>query len=386
MNVAKFNKLFDRYSRDGIVDEDFIRELYKKDKFSFFNNESVSVLIKKNYREILAKCHPFFLSSTVREIYKHNDMREFTLDQFPFLLSLVPDEATFREFNRIFEYKLQKYVNENFSQLVGEIPGTCFYSMALAKDYVTLENKEKLNNYLVEHKKEYVEFLLTNKLALYNSEKDLGSVVDTLVLLVDEILEHENLDYIDIKRLGSGAFSDVIEIGSKVLKVGRKRSIYQIPKTEKLLAPLIRVDLGKISDISGTIEVVEKVETSIGLTKAETQSFYDTLRDNKIVYMDIKEPNLGILLRDNVLHWNKKLALDDTTRGIYGEATGETLKEGDLVIIDSDHLVSEDKYQQLSVSQRHVFNNAFASMFGREYEERQMDEDLEETLGGKKIR
>ena len=98
-------------------------------------------------------------------------------------------------------------------------------------------------------------------------------------LLTDEILNEEGLSYADIKRLPQGAYSDVIEIGSKVIKVGGKRFCYDLPNCPYLLQPLIRVNLENISSIRGTLEVEERVEMSSDISTSEVYSLYENLRD-----------------------------------------------------------------------------------------------------------
>lgn len=53
--------------------------------------------------------------------------------------------------------------------------------------------------------------------------------------LLQEILDHEQKDWIDIEYIDSGGYSHVYEIGSKVLKVGKERNSYKIPYHKRIL-------------------------------------------------------------------------------------------------------------------------------------------------------
>ena len=238
--------------------------------------------------------------------------------------------------------------------------------MAVRDGDVDDKNREALNQFLTKNKREYVEFLLGSKLP--KDAKDYDNVIDVTVKLVDEILEHENLSYGDIRQLNSGGYSDVILIGSKVLKAGRKREAYVIPNNQYLLKPYIRVNLEDISDVSGTIEVVEKVNTDV--SDIDLYSFYKELRKKGIVCMDIKSINLGILLKDNTFHWNKQLGRDVSVRGFIGDDNFSPLSKGDPVILDSDHIYSERMFDFLSQRKE----NNFKSLPGYQYEQKYQKE------------
>src|SRR5699024_1987341 len=113
-----------------------------------------------------------------------------------------------------------------------------------------------------------------------------------------------------------------------------------------LLKPYIRVNLEDISDVSGTVEVVEKVNTNV--SDIDLYSFYKELRKKGIVWLDVKSNNLGILKKDNTFHWNKHLGGDMYVRGFTGEDNFSPLSKGDPVILDSDHLYSLLKNKEFS--------------------------------------
>lgn len=367
MNAKKFEKKLNQYYEQGLVYPGFIRWAYSHDKKSFFHDQSLVSLLQEHYKEIVSKCLSSYRFLLVSELIRKDDMNSFTKREIPFLLSFVDSEYSFFNFDDLCpDLKIKDYINRHFTSLISKIPNVCFYSMAVRDGDVDDKNREALNQFLTKNKREYVEFLLGSKLP--KDAKNYDDVIDVTVKLVDEILEHENLSYVDIKKNSGGGYSDVIFLGSKVLKVGKKRDAYYVPNNEYLLKPYIRVNLEDISDVPGTLEVVEKVNTDV--SDIDLYSFYTELRKKGIVYMDIKYINLGILLKDNTFHWNKQLGRDMSVRGFIGEDNFSSLSKGSPVILDSDHIYSERMFNFLS--QRKV--NHFQSLPGYQYEQRYQKE------------
>lgn len=386
MNAKKFEKKLNQYYEQGFVYPGFIHWAYSHDKKSLFHDQSLVSLLQEHYKEIVSKCLPSNRFLLVSELSRKDDMNSFTKEQIPFLLSFVDSEYSFFNFDDLCpDLKIKDYINRHFTSLISKIPNVCFYSMAVKNGDVDDKNRESLNQFLTKNKREYVEFLLGNK--ILKDAKNYDDVIDVTLKLVDEVLEHENLSYTDIKRLNSGGYSDVILSGSKVLKVGAKRGTYYVPNNEYLLKPYIRVNLEDISDVPGTIEVVEKVNTDV--SDIDLYSFYKELRKKGIVCMDIKSINLGILLKDNTFHWNKQLGRDVSVRGLIGDDNFSLLSKGSPVILDSDHIYSERMFNFLSKRKE----NNFKSLPGYQYEQRYQKEladmltdDTTDVVDGKKIK
>ena len=386
MNAKKFEKKLSHYYEQGLVYPGFIHWVYSHDKKSLFHDQSLVSLLQEHYKEIVSKCLPSNRFLLVSELSRKDGMNSFTKEQIPFLLSFVDSEYSFFDFDDLCpDLKIKDYINTHFTSLISNIPNVCFYSMAVRNGDVDDKNREALNHFLTNNKREYVEFLLGNK--ILKDAKNYDDVIDVTVKLVDEVLEHENLCYGDIKRLNSGGYSDVIVIGSKVIKVGKKRGTYYVPNNEYLLKPYIRVNLEDISDVPGTIEVVEKVNANV--SDVDLDSFYKELRKKGIVWMDIKSINLGILLQDNTFHWNKQLAGDMSTRGVLGDSNFSSLPKGSPVILDSDHLYSERVFDLLSKRKEVNFKRLSGYHFEERYQKELADmftDDTTDVVDGKKIK
>lgn len=322
------------------INHQFFVELYNQD----IDCSLISEVIKENFKFILTGCTSFELPLILKELYKHSDIRLFMIHNTTMMLKILKEDF----FLIPVELQRKHFINQHFLKFIKELPADCFFSMATQENFIEERNRGLLNSFLNEYKEEYVTFLLGRHLGNIYTTEELFSLMPLLTMLVDEILQTENLRYVDIKQLSPGSFSDVIEIGSKILKVGEERLCYHIPNDSHILKPLIRVNLKDISSICGTIEVVEKVNTDFVPSTFELYSLYESLREQGIIWLDIKANNVGLLLKDNTYHYDKALSFDPVTRGMIGEDSFPVLSKGELVVIDSDHLFFEEDLFQNS--------------------------------------
>lgn len=125
---------------------------------------------------------------------------------------------------------------------------------------------------------------------IINKEKecDYENVMDVITKFVTELVEKQDLKYSDIKYLSSGSYSNAFLIGDKVIKIGRKRETYIIPNDKRILKPLIRLNLGDYSNIEGSIEVCNYVNTDINLSDEEMYQLYKELRGRNLL-MKVKD-------------------------------------------------------------------------------------------------
>ena len=173
------------------------------------------------------------------------------------------------------------------------------------------------------------------------------SIYGSLYHIVKELAEDQGIKMTDIRFLDYGAYSTVYEIGDKVLKIGKRRRTYTMPNDKRILKPLIRVDLGPLTDykIAGTIEVVNKVKTGVNLSDEEVYQIWKELRSRGIYWADAKSSNLGILLKDNDYNTNIKLSGESNSRGLIGD-NDDVLKAGEIVIIDSDYIYDAKELEE----------------------------------------
>ena len=356
MNAKKFNLELQKAIQLKTITPNWVLNLYKNDKVSYLHHVPVSELLKQNYTTIIKECKDTDLIPMVNIMYQYKEMQPTIKDNYILLIQKCKTLGEFKELLRVGYLDNKKYFNDNLEILLGNIPNEYILFLAtknkIEKDLVKNrdgffkeKNQEILNNFLTENKKEYIEFLFFRSDKEKTKEEEIS--IDLVLELIEEILEHENLKYKDIQYIGGGAFSEIIKIGTKIIKVGKKRHNYEIPYDKTILQPIIRVDLSKISNIDTTIEVMENVDTNFFISKEELYNFYVTLRERGIIFADIKAQNLGILLKDNKVNWNKKISLDNANKGIKNTYEEEVLKKGELVILDTDYLYTEEELPKI---------------------------------------
>lgn len=159
-------------------------------------------------------------------------------------------------------------------------------------------------------------------------------------LIIKEIVYNEKVKMSSIKLIGRGEFSDVYQIGNKIIKLGKKRGTKTFPNNPYIVKPLLRkeFELGEKAKIF--VEVCEKILTNC-CTKEDVDEIYKKMRRLGLVWIDVKQKNLGKLLKDNKIYWNKPLSPSDTALMLQEYRGSEELKKGDVVICDADYIYDE---------------------------------------------
>ena len=87
-------------------------------------------------------------------------------------------------------------------------------------------------------------------------------IYDTVRLLVEELALKENVHFHDIKHIATGGYSNVLQVGSKILKLGKKRKSFSIKKKKRFLAGF-RGEIKSLyyDDVILTYEITEVVDT-----------------------------------------------------------------------------------------------------------------------------
>lgn len=172
-------------------------------------------------------------------------------------------------------------------------------------------------------------------------------LLDTFKIILEELIVNEGINYHDIKPLDRGAYSNVILVGDKVFKVGKRRSNFNIKHNKRFLKPLYRQEINSIynNDILLCVEITEKVDTE-NVTHADLYDIYTELRDEGLIWIDCHLNNLGRLIRDNSIYYEGIERVDTNATG-YLTDNEEVLKKGDIVIIDNDYIFTEEEFQNL---------------------------------------
>ena len=317
------------------------------------NNNQGYNFVKNNFDILLKSIPKGSLYASIKKLYGYDELKAVMNERF---FDTLKKAKKYEVIDIISIYLSDKTVEERVDFLRDRFVNISNYmdNYMLYKylDYknISREVSEKFNTRIKENKEQFIrETMIYRNKNAWVSFSD--STVFLLEKLIEELLEAEKLDWVDINYIGSGTFSQVFEIGSKVLKVGESRQTYKIPYDKRILQPLIRVDLSEISDTDyGVIEVCEKVDTSIRPTNEELYSIYKEMRDRGIVCADIKATNVGMLLRDNKRWWHNDLGAYKKPLGFKNQANDsevldledDVLKTGEFVILDSDYIYYED--------------------------------------------
>ncbi len=189
-----------------------------------------------------------------------------------------------------------------------------------------------------------LELVSINNLTLKDLEQE--KILDTLRIILKELKNYFSLDYHDIKYLGRGGFSNVILIGDKVLKVGKKRKCFFIKDNKRFLKPIYRQEIKCINNDSVLIciEITQQVDT-INIDGFDLFNIYKELRDQHLIWTDCRLDNIGRLLHDNKIYYNDINKTNINATG-YSSCQDEILKKGDIVIIDNDFIYTEKEFQE----------------------------------------
>ncbi|MBP3920676.1 MAG: hypothetical protein J6D28_03830 [Bacilli bacterium] len=283
---------------------------------------------------------------------------------------------------------LALYVKSFFKSYINEFRRTddLFVLKSIFKGVPELD--DFIRDYFNDNKKNIVErmFLNTQKNLWFNNidRNNIKLVVDVLELIIDDICLDVGISFGDIKRIGNGTYSNVYEIGDKVLKIGSSRACMILPENPYALKPLlhrvINLDsLEMVNDINGirnsiVIEVCKKVKPfeNNELNEEQLYDFYRKMRNIGIDLQDIKCENFGVLEDDGVeALWRKKLNPSNEVLNIkknpyYNEEV--VLKKGDVVLIDRDiyYLVDDEYVKNIDSNPCRFYWNKFKKRYEEE--------------------
>lgn len=367
LNQHRYNKIMRQSYKNNFVTNVEIKLLNEKNKKSFFSDKKLEILIDENLYQILDHRAKEYLPIIVNEMLKY-DNTKFIIERKFFR---ILNEASLFEMKNLlnleYYFDIDNIINDNFDYLL-ETFNIDKLILLNYKIKLNKENKNKLNNIFNENIICFIDALFNyNLIYICEEEKAKNKVIDIIRLIIDELIVSENVNLADIKKLQSGSYSKVIQIGNKILKVGIERKTFNIPNSKYILKPIIRKNLREISSIPVVIEVSEKVDTNVKLDNDKLYEFYEKLRNNGIIYGDLKNENIGILLKDNKIYYNN-ISYDYKNRGFLNDCY-DILEKGNIVIIDLDYIYLEDDK-----------DIEYPSSLSKQFEERYLDENKKYEL------
>lgn len=192
--------------------------------------------------------------------------------------------------------------------------------------------------------------------------------------LIEELLEQSgcDLDMENVSKIGNGVYSTVYKVGNYALKIGIGRNNDTIPNHRRLLKPIVRTHIGNgafnsssANNTATFIEVQNLIETNWWKNMKEEEveqvlfNIYSELRNDGLIWMDVKEDNVGRLLKPNTSNVfyldidskREEIQPSEKAIGVEGEESGEILGKGEYVIIDSDYILRYEDWLKIQRSE-----------------------------------
>ena len=165
-----------------------------------------------------------------------------------------------------------------------------------------------------------------------------------IFLLLDEISKNESASISSTEFIGTGGYSAVFAIKTKVIKIGIERKTPHFPNNPYILKPLLRKTI-TIDNMPIFFEVIEKVDTNINdITKEEIYKLYKNIREIGLIWTDVKIDNVGRLIKDNKIYWYENITPSDETLEFTKTIGNHQLKKGELIVLDGDYIYNENDH------------------------------------------
>ena len=326
--------------------------LYRVDKEKLLTKEFIDFILEQDLKDSDVK---FFLNGLTKINSEHTtyflENIKNTSRELWNALMLITDLA-----------ENKRLINRNLELFLHNISD---FNYILGSTNLTLENKERVMNYIDRYIDEYNDYLATHMRELveintiYDKTKEISPeskktaledneyVVDMLMMILDEVCRNEGVTYKDIKYAGGGYYSNAYQIGDKIIKIGHVREKFEFPNNPYIIAPLLRKRIPILnSNIDELyIEIQERVELlkEGNYTDEEIYQLYKKVRDIGLIWFDVEPRNIGRLLKDNIIHWNSDIAQIDNVLGFEPKRGHTILKAGELVILDADFIFDYTK-------------------------------------------
>ena len=170
-------------------------------------------------------------------------------------------------------------------------------------------------------------------------------IYDFFNIVIKELLENEGKKYSDIEYLGSGAYSRVFAIGSKVLKIGNEnKATFKIKNNKRFLKPLYRKNITYLNSNTTMfcLEITERLDMT-NITYDDVYEIYKELREQGLVWLDTKIENVGRLIRDNKIYFDGIDYVDKESTS-YTTDNYEVLPKGTVMLVDNDLIYDEKEF------------------------------------------
>ena len=277
-------------------------------------------------------------------------------------------------FFEVFKYlpNSDKYLKSNLGKIIDSINAGVLFELSPELKKLSIRFAKKIDDKINQNQDEVCKHILIKSLrkgtqSANISLKDINDYSLTLQLLIKDLLNSEHKKFSDMRKVGEGVYSNVYQIGTKIIKIGAPRQTHKIPNHRRILQPIARKELtNEMGRPIGSIEVTDEVDTSketlSKITEEDLYKIYKELRTDGIVWGDPKIDNLGVLKRENKPTLNgKDFYVAQNSVGFRSEIFPKPLQRGDFVITDLDYLYYEND------KDKKVNKNSYVLKFERRY-------------------
>lgn len=236
-------------------------------------------------------------------------------------------------------------INKKFSDTIINSSFPLIKLKALVKNNTEIYRKIMLQ--INENKKLFIKKTINYSLNKYLDITEINNPIlkliqEIILMIIEEIAKNENEDICNLELIGEGDFSLVYSIGNKIIKIGRKRATPKFPNNPYIVKPLLRKAIPINDNNIVFIEVCEKIKTNC-CTEEDVYKLYKSLREIELIWMDPKKDNVGKLIKDNKIYWNRNLKPSDKALMLDEYVEDTELKAGEPVICDADLIYTYSK-------------------------------------------
>ena len=359
-----YNKIMDKYKSQKYTTFEIENQVYliiDQNNFNFLIQNKDYILDKFSKDKIIelytkAQGNKEFLNIIEEYVLKNID-KVLKIDIYDIIYLLTKIDKDTKLYNIIINH-LKNNVDNIINNQKESIDLFEIKSMYEAFE----ELKPTIKEYFNSHKEMIIERMYKNTTILFvcyednqsEYKKERKTVKEILKLIINELCEKEKVEFGDIVKLGEGSYSKVYQIGDKVIKLGIERNTREIPENPYIVKPLLRRNFsvdGKEYGEQLFIEVTERVKPLSFIydpdkIKEILYELYSKQRDIGIEWVDIRIENVGILLKDNIIHWPDELKPECKQLGLIPNKTDIVLKAGEYVVLDGDLQYTEEDFEK----------------------------------------